>query len=153
MRSKAVIIGICSLVIAGLAVAVLVLNQPGKAVPAAQETTQQAPTPASTPTAAVTTSETKPTSGELVALQDALASGNSGDVGDLLPLAPTETAAPSFVSTLERMALVIDDSSLKVLASDAWEVQATDKDGKAWWIGLIRAEDTRLRIVYAEEAK
>ncbi|MDO5752705.1 hypothetical protein [Arthrobacter sp.] len=82
-------------------------------------------------------------------VQQALNSGDDAGIRAILPLAGDEKPAPEFAQTIASLELVLDKSSQKTLAPDLWEVQANDKYGMSWTLGILQVDGTP-KLMYAE---
>lgn len=143
-RRKVIVVAlIACLLLGGAAIAAMTLF-------GARTTPGGAPvTPSPTATTATTTA---PKAEEVDSLGAALGSGSADSLRPYLAVEATEQLDSGFTQGVHELGLVLDRASQLEAAPGVWSIQATDRTGKEWEVGLTR-DGEQLIVIYAEASR
>lgn len=95
-----------------------------------------------------------PTAAEIAGLQADLASGSDDRLRPIVGATPGQALSADLATKLKALDIHFDPASAKPIGGGAaWEEQATDGTGGHWQVGLVRGQDGKMEIAYAERAQ
>lgn len=145
--SVAIILGLCLMILVWF----LMVPKNG---PAAQAEATASPTQTQQPSSSPTTTAPAPilTISAISGLEKALNSGNDVDIRSVLPMAAHETVDREFTTQVSALQLALDSTTMTLVDTGLWEVQAADASGDSWDLGIVLVEDSP-QLVYAERSE